>query len=78
MGYKFMRDPKAPYSIQRGGVCAPEGVIVAEIEAGASAALTDIPQALACLTDRTYGQTRIILWTQYTTVSPSTPEPSTP
>lgn len=57
---------------------APGGVIVAEIEADASAMPTDIPQALACLTDRTYGQTRIILWTQHATASPSIPEPSTP
>ena len=61
-----------------GGLLAPDGVVAAEIEAGAALAPGDVPEALTCLTDRTYGQTRIILWTQYTTVSPSTPEPSTP
>ena len=60
------------------GLLAPDGIVAAEIEAGAALAPGDVPEALACLTDRTYGQTRIILWTQSTTASPSTPEPSTP
>ncbi|EFL53215.1 methyltransferase [Solidesulfovibrio fructosivorans JJ]] len=60
------------------GLLAPDGVIAAEIEAGARLAPVDVPESLACLTDRTYGQTRIILWTPVKTASPSIPEPSTP
>jgi 16S rRNA (guanine966-N2)-methyltransferase len=60
------------------GILAPGGVIVAEIEAGLELAASDVPDVLHCLTDRTYGQTRIILWTLATPASPSTPEPSIP
>jgi 16S rRNA (guanine966-N2)-methyltransferase len=60
------------------GLLAPDGVVVAEIEAGLELAASDVPDALHCLTDRTYGQTRIILWTQASPASPSIPEPSIP
>ena len=39
---------------------------------------TAVPPVFECLTDRTYGQTRIILWTPKNPASPSTPEPSIP
>lgn len=60
------------------GLLAPGGVAVAEIEAGADFSASEAPDALECLTDRLYGQTRIILWTPIPPASPSTPEPSTP
>lgn len=55
---------------------APGGVVVAEIEAGLDLPEAAVPPVLDCLTDRTYGQTRIILWTPRNPASPSTPEPS--
>uniref|UniRef100_I2Q167 RNA methyltransferase, RsmD family n=1 Tax=Desulfovibrio sp. U5L TaxID=596152 RepID=I2Q167_9BACT len=60
------------------GLLAPGGVIAAEIEAGADLPDAAVPDTLECLTDRLYGQTRIILWTPILPASPSTPEPSTP
>lgn len=57
---------------------APGGVIAAEIEATAVLQAGDVPDALHCLVDRAYGQTRILLWTRSDTASPSTPEPSIP
>jgi 16S rRNA (guanine966-N2)-methyltransferase len=57
---------------------APDGVVVAEIEAGLDLPETAVPSVFDCLTDRTYGQTRIILWTPKNPASPSTPEPSIP
>lgn len=57
---------------------APGGVVVAEIEAGLDLPETAVPPVFDCLTDRTYGQTRIILWTPKNPASPSTPEPSIP
>ena len=57
-------------------VLAPDGVIVAEIEAGAALPETAVPPLFDCLADRIYGQTRIILWTPKNLASPSTPEPS--
>lgn len=60
------------------GLLAEQGVAVAEIEAGLEVAATDVPEQLSFLTDRTYGQTRIILWTLATPASPSIPEPSIP
>ena len=60
------------------GLVADDGVVVAEIEAGAELAPDDVPPSFDCLTDRTYGQTRIILWTLASPASPSTPEPSIP
>lgn len=60
------------------GLVADDGVVVAEIEAGAELAPDDVPPSFVCLTDRTYGQTRIILWTLASPASPSTPEPSIP
>lgn len=60
------------------GLVAPGGVVAAEIEAGLTLDPADVAPGLICLTDRTYGQTRIILWTLPDRVSPSTPEPSIP
>ncbi|MFP5258562.1 MAG: 16S rRNA (guanine(966)-N(2))-methyltransferase RsmD [Acidobacteriota bacterium] len=60
------------------GLVADDGVVVAEIEAGVELAPDDVPPSFVCLTDRTYGQTRIILWTLASPASPSIPEPSTP
>jgi|GEM_PF-558562 len=34
MGFKFIRNPKASYTIQRGGSYAPEGVIVGSLKDG--------------------------------------------
>lgn len=57
---------------------AEDGVVVAEIEATAELAPDAVPPSFSCLTDRTYGQTRIIVWTLANPASPSTPEPSIP
>ena len=57
---------------------APDGVVVAEIEAGLDLPEAAVPPVFDCLTDRTYGQTRIIVWTRTNLVPPSTPEPSIP
>lgn len=59
------------------GLLAENGVAVAEIEAGLELAAPDVPDALRLLTDRIYGQTRIILWARALPASPSTREPST-
>ena len=50
----------------------------AEVETGLELAATDIPAVFVPLSDRTYGQTRIIVWTLVNPASPSTPEPSIP
>ena len=52
-------------------------------EAADGLGLIDLPEAAVppvfdCLTDRTYGQTRIMLWTPKNPALPSTPEPSIP
>ncbi len=60
------------------GRIAPQGVVAAEIEAQAALAAADVPPELHCLADRTYGQTRIMLWRLETPASRSIPEPSTP
>jgi len=60
------------------GLLSQHGVVAAEIEAGLALAATDIPSALVCLTDRTYGQTRILLWTLAISAPSSIPEPSIP
>jgi 16S rRNA (guanine966-N2)-methyltransferase len=57
------------------GLVAPGGLVVAEVEAALALAA---PAGLDCLADRTYGQTRIVLWRLDTTASRSTPEPSIP
>lgn len=54
---------------------APSGLVVAEVEIGLT--LPDIAP-LTCLVNRTYGQTRIVLWQMDTADSPSIPEPSIP
>lgn len=57
------------------GLVAPDGLVVAEVEAGLELAA---PAGLDCLANRTYGQTRILLWRLDTAASRSTPEPSIP
>jgi 16S rRNA (guanine966-N2)-methyltransferase len=57
---------------------AADGLVVAEIEAGLELPPDAVPAVFDCLTDRTYGQTRIIVWTRTNLVPPSTPEPSIP
>ena len=52
-------------------------MVVAEVEAGLDLA-AEAFAPLSCLADRTYGQTRIIIWSQPTPASPSIPEPSIP
>jgi 16S rRNA (guanine966-N2)-methyltransferase len=54
---------------------AQGGFLLAEVEAALE---PDDPAGLERITDRTYGQTRIVLWHRTTLGSPSTPEPSTP
>ncbi|WP_428558762.1 MAG: 16S rRNA (guanine(966)-N(2))-methyltransferase RsmD [Solidesulfovibrio sp. DCME] len=70
--------PPALAAIAAHGLLSPDGVVVAEIEAEAAFDPKDAPSCLSVVTDRAYGQTRIILWTPCETASPSTPEPSTP
>ena len=60
------------------GLVAPDGVVVAEVETGLELAATDIPAVFVPLSDRTYGQTRILIWTLADPAPLSTPEPSTP
>jgi 16S rRNA (guanine966-N2)-methyltransferase len=57
---------------------APGGFLLAEIEARAAFDPARDAAGLALETDRTYGQTRIILWSRPIPESPCTPEPSTP
>jgi 16S rRNA (guanine966-N2)-methyltransferase len=59
------------------GLLAPQAMVVAEVEADLDLAAL-APQALECLVDRTYGQTRIIIWVQRIPAWPSIPEPSIP
>ncbi|MHC1789171.1 16S rRNA (guanine(966)-N(2))-methyltransferase RsmD [Solidesulfovibrio sp.] len=60
------------------GLVAADGVVVAEIESGVELAPDAVPPSFSCLTDRTYGQTRIIVWTLANPAQPSIPEPSIP
>ena len=60
------------------GLVAEDGVIVAEIEVGVELAPDAVPPSFLCLTDRSYGQTRIIVWTLANPAQPSIPEPSIP
>ena len=60
-----------------GGWVAPDGFVLAEVEAAVAAPEPEKLPGLELLTDRLYGQTRILLWTNSTRVSPSTPAPST-
>ena len=63
----------------RHGWLAPDALVCAEVEQGWSPAALDIPD-LVLETERTYGQTRICIWTRISAknVLPSIPEPSTP
>lgn len=70
--------PPALAGIAAAGLLAPEGIVAAEIEASLALSPADVPDAFSVVTDRAYGQTRIILWTPCATASPSTPEPSIP
>lgn len=70
--------PPTLAGIVASGILAPGGIVVAEIEATATLGPDDVPSSLTVVTDRAYGQTRIILWTPCETASPSTPEPSIP
>lgn len=56
------------------GWLAPGGFLLAEVEAALE---PEDPEGLERITDRTYGQTRIVLWHHSIPGSPSTPEPST-
>ncbi|KHK04253.1 16S rRNA (guanine(966)-N(2))-methyltransferase RsmD [Desulfovibrio sp. TomC] len=60
------------------GLVADGGVVVAEIEAGVELPPDAVPPSFLCLIDRTYGQTRIIVWTLASPAQPSIPEPSIP
>jgi 16S rRNA (guanine966-N2)-methyltransferase len=59
------------------GLLAPDAMVVAEVEAGLDLS-AQAPAGLECLADRTYGQTRIIVWAQQTLAWRSIPEPSIP
>lgn len=63
--------------LRENGWLAPGALIVAEVEARVSAENLADAHGLELLRDRTYGQTRIVLWKDATDW-PSTPEPSTP
>jgi 16S rRNA (guanine966-N2)-methyltransferase len=76
--YGFGLMPPTLAGIIAAGLLAPGGVIAVEIEAAVAFDPADAPDALTVVTDRAYGQTRIILWTPCETASPSTPAPSTP
>lgn len=61
-------------AVVKGGWLAEGGILAAEVESGLR-----VPEhaTLLPLMDRSYGQTRILLWTHLTDTLPSTPEPST-
>ncbi|WP_176629188.1 16S rRNA (guanine(966)-N(2))-methyltransferase RsmD [Desulfolutivibrio sulfodismutans] len=70
--------PPALARMTANGYVAPQGVAVAEIEAGLDTSpLASLP-GLSCLTDRLFGQTRIMIWQIPTDAWQSTPEPSIP
>lgn len=56
---------------------AKDAYVLAEIEAGLDFAADEFDARLELLVDRTYGQTRILIW-EHVNDSPSTPAPSTP
>lgn len=60
----YGRDLLAPTlaRLMERGLSAPGGLVVAEVEAGMPEAAPKAPAGLELLADRTYGQTRIILW----------------
>ena len=66
--------PSTLRAVIRGGWLKEGGMFAAEVEAGLS-----VPDQTSLLTlmDRSYGQTRILLWTLPRNASPSIPEPST-
>lgn len=61
----------------RMGWLAEDGCLAAEIETEAELE-PDVHEDLELLTDKSYGQTRILLWRHHPAVPPSTPGPSTP
>ncbi len=62
--------------LAQGGL-APDGIVVAEVEAAVTPEVArDL--SLTLFTDRTYGQTRILAWKNFSPAGPSTPEPSIP
>ena len=58
------------------GWLAEDAMVVAEVESRLT--VTTWPAAFEPEADRTYGQTRILLWRHSKTTPPSTPEPSIP
>ncbi len=58
------------------GWLAEDAMVVAEVESRLT--VKTWPAALHPEADRTYGQTRILLWRHNPTIPPSTPEPSIP
>lgn len=61
----------------RRNLLAPDGIVVAETEAGIGPEVAaDLP--LHLFTDRLYGQTRILAWKPSDNAGPCTPAPSTP
>ena len=61
------------------GWLAPEGFVLAEVEISVEPANDpDLPTGLDLITDRVYGQTRIVLWQHSTPAWQSIPERSIP
>jgi 16S rRNA (guanine966-N2)-methyltransferase len=70
--------PVLKLAVENGWV-ADDGLVCAEVESGVSAQECAEGLDLKESTDRTYGQTRIVIWQhQKKNASQSTPEPSTP
>lgn len=69
--------PRVLRTLVRNGWLAAGGIIAAEIEARRAFDATTAHPQLELLTERFFGQTRILLWTLQNAV-PSSPAPSTP
>ncbi len=65
-------------AIMRHNLLVPDGLLVVETEVrGDNPRPEDAHESLKPIVDRTYGQTRIIIWQNTIPAAPSTPEPST-
>lgn len=71
---KELLAPALDTAVEKGWL-APGCFVLAEVEVALE---PGDPVGLERITDRTYGQTRIVLWQYITPASPSTPEPLIP
>jgi 16S rRNA (guanine966-N2)-methyltransferase len=74
---KKMLEPALRALLDKGWTL-PGAMVLAEVETRLPLDPATLDPRLEPLTDRTYGQTRIVLWQTPTETSPSTPAPSIP